>query len=142
MSTNNPTGNREKTDRDAPPIGETVTRDDRALQPTERRDDAGAADRAREQELRSKVTGLAPGRIVSAVLRGGYNPGQSPITRPAMVVSLAEVEIGVCNLQIFTDGENDRSVVGGRSDSSVVWVTAYQFSETGEPGTWHWPQRA
>jgi hypothetical protein len=117
----------EERKRNAPPP--THTREEKA--PTEIRD-------AALRELRSKLAGLAPGRIVHAVLRVPYNAGEAPITRPAIVVSLSQDVIGVVNLQIFTNGIDDARLFG---DQNVAWGPGYLFSETHEPGTWHWPER-
>src|SRR5688500_2645409 len=110
MSTDNPsgTGKAPETDRNAPPIGDTRTRDDVALPDTTQRrqapSDTESADLARDtQELRNACIGLAPGRIVAAVVRGQYPAGAAPVTRPAIVVSLTPKLVGVCNLQIFLD---------------------------------------
>ena len=94
---------------------------------------------APDQKLIEKLKGLAPGRIVRAVVRGPYQPGESTAVRPAIVVK-ADFQTGTVNLQIFTDGMNDRAITGGRGDG-VIWGVGYLFDadESRAPGTWHWP---
>jgi hypothetical protein len=81
-----------------------------------------------------------PGRIVRAVIRAPYQPGQAPVIRPAIVVAVNDPNLGLCNLQIFTDGGNDRALTAGES---IVWGVGYKFDAEGtrEPGSWHWPAR-
>ena len=129
----NPT-RRPENDPNAPPLPETNQRDEQAIAPTERRE------HTEDRELAKKIHGLAPGRMVRAVVRGAYNPGQPPVIRPAIVVDVTQLENGVCNLQIFTDGENDRPLLRGQS-ANLVWGVSYQYSETRDPGSWHWPDR-
>lgn len=84
--------------------------------------------------------------MVHYVLDLGTNRGTH---RPAVVVRVWRVngkpqESGLCNLQVFTDGNNDGL-------NSVEWKTSVVFDagdETAdairEPrrGTWHWIERA
>lgn len=93
------------------------------------------------------------GRMVRYVLRTGRAAGQS---RPAMVVRDWGHD-GRLNLHVFLDGDNDRGADGAPPiypvPASVAlpdggfsaytqltsWVTSAPYSETKEPGTWHWP---
>lgn len=77
------------------------------------------------------------GRIVHYVLSeqdGTYsqNVGQH---RPALIV---RVWSETCvQLQVFTDGKNDRADGAG-----LVWVTSVHPDENEKlPRTWHWPER-
>jgi hypothetical protein len=128
-------GQKRPEDRNAPPLPPTNQRDETAIAPTEKRGQS-----EENTALAKKVHGLAPGRMVRAVIRAPYNPGEPPVIRPAIVVDVAQVETGVCNLQIFTDGNNDRRLFAGLPHN-VVWGVSYQYSETREPGSWHWPDR-
>lgn len=87
--------------------------------------------------------GLTEGRIVHYVLPDGRSAGQ---IRPAIVVRVwrdVEPDLiaqGYCNLQVFTDGTNDydsEALAGTR----VLWATSIVHSDTGEPGTWHYPPK-
>jgi hypothetical protein len=72
------------------------------------------------------IEGLQLGRIVHYVTTQGV--------RAAVVVRVWDKGNGLCNLQLFLDGENDLSLPG--------WETSRLYSEAGEVGTWHWPPRA
>ncbi len=82
------------------------------------------------------MDGLTEGRIVHYVLNEGPSKGQH---RPAIVVRVWRYadgkppENGCCQLQVFTDGENDKL-------PSVMWKTSVVCGE-GE-GNWHWPEKA
>lgn len=90
------------------------------------------------------MKGLTEGRIVHFVMPNGEH-------RPAIVVrvwrEIASACEGYVNLQVFTDGSND--VLGSEQFTSfdaeairrgVLWKTSVCYSETKEPGTWHWPE--
>lgn len=81
------------------------------------------------------MEGLTEGRIVHYVLEGGRH-------RPAIVVMVCPkgwgYPDGAVQLQVFTDGSND----GKEYESGMVWRTSVQYSETQEPETWHWIERA
>ncbi len=92
------------------------------------------------------IEGLTEGRIVHYVLESGQH-------RPAIVVRDWKQENGLVNLQVFTDGWNDRFKVthlvrlGEQEtvisiDQNVVWRTSVYYSEAKEPGTWHWIEKA
>lgn len=65
------------------------------------------------------------GRIVHFVLKDGT-------ARPAIVIA-AHAD-GVCELHIFL-----RPI---ESLHNAEYVGAAEFSPTGRPGTWHWPDRS
>ncbi|MBW4478607.1 MAG: hypothetical protein KME54_17545 [Tolypothrix brevis GSE-NOS-MK-07-07A] len=80
--------------------------------------------------------GLTEGRIVHYVLPDGRNAGE---VRPAIVVRVWRdvapelIAKGYCNLQVFTDSTNDYE-----DGTRVLWATSKIYSDTNEPGTWHW----
>ncbi len=82
------------------------------------------------------MEGLTEGRIVHYVLPSGSH-------RPAIVVNawkhvVEYRESGRVNLQVFTDFKND----GEDYASGQYWATSVPYSETPEPGTWHWIEKA
>lgn len=80
------------------------------------------------------MEGLTPGRMVHYVVDGGDGMGEH---RPAVVVSLAEDgPEGAANLAVFVDLDKDRLPI------DTLWRPNVPFSETGEPATWHWIERA
>lgn len=82
------------------------------------------------------IPGLTEGRIVHYVLPDGYSAGQH---RPAIVVRVWEPgggPMGTCQLQVFTDGNND----GPGYASGIVWRTSVMYSAERKPYTWHWPE--
>lgn len=89
------------------------------------------------------MEGLTEGRIVHYVLNKGRNKGEH---RPAIVVKVWRdgegnpPENGVCQLQVFTDSDKD----GLFNDAlpPMMWETSVTHSETKEPGTWHWIEKA
>lgn len=85
------------------------------------------------------MDGLTEGRMVHYVLPHGRSQGEH---RPAIVVKLCPPEWnyheGTVQLQVFTDGTND----GEQYASGMCWATSVQYSESKEPGTWHWIERA
>ena len=100
------------------------------------------------------MEGLIEGRIVHYVLPNGRSKGEH---RPAIIVKVWESHRaqGTVNMQVFTDGENDglehhSSVrvpgndepIALRKSANTVWGTSVHYSETKEPGTWHWPEKA
>lgn len=89
------------------------------------------------------MDGLTEGRIVHYVLPNNDH-------RPAVVVRVWNKEEGYVNLQVFTDGSNDRyaypDVVGSILDDidrGIMWVTSvYPDLEDKKPNTWHWIEPA
>ncbi len=87
------------------------------------------------------IEGLAVGRIVHYVLESGRGEGDH---RPAIVVRDWKAENGLCQLQVFTDGLNDRflaDIHAPGESPNVIWRTSVHYSEEKESGTWHWPER-
>jgi hypothetical protein len=73
------------------------------------------------------------GRIVMYVPEGSHTPEahNSAKVLPAIIVRTWEetsYENDEVNLKVFTDGPTD------------TWRTSVPYSETKEPGTWHWPE--
>jgi hypothetical protein len=93
------------------------------------------------------IPGLVMGRMVYYVLDQPYSAGEAPVIRPAIVVQVWDRYAGTSNLQVITDGENDRKFIGeqrrfpGDTGPGFVWKTSVLYSEGREPGTWHWPPR-
>jgi hypothetical protein len=95
------------------------------------------------------MEGLTEGRIVHFVLAENEH-------RPAIVVKVWRVRLeeggelippenGCCNLQVFTDGTNDRyhkQHLPNGFESGIAWKTSVVYSESNEPGTWHWIEKA
>lgn len=90
------------------------------------------------------MEGLIEGRIVHYVLDEKEH-------RPAIVVKVwrnydgSVHEDGLCNLQVFTDGTNDRyhsDHLPAGFESGICWLTSRLYSEEPVPGTWHWIERA
>jgi hypothetical protein len=84
------------------------------------------------------MEGLIEGRIVHYVMPDGSTH------RPAMLVQVWNKEgeyAGMSNLQVFTDGTNDLRQ-GIQFGSCPAWIGSVYYSETKEPNTWHWPERA
>jgi hypothetical protein len=94
------------------------------------------------------MDGLTEGRIVHFVLAENEH-------RPAIVVKvwrnyneageLVPPDNGVSNLQVFTDGLNDRyhsEQLPQGFESGIAWKTSVLYSENKEPGTWHWIEKA
>ena len=64
--------------------------------------------------------------------------------RPAIVVTVWNKQIGLVNLQVFTDGFNDsKSETRNEFDQvqNECWKPSIHFSENQEPYTWHWPEK-
>ncbi len=80
---------------------------------------------------------IVVGRIVHYVLESGRSEGAH---RPAIIVRDLKQPHGLVQLQVFTDGLNDRYLlddhVAGESPN-VIWRTDVRYSEKPEPGTWH-----
>lgn len=77
------------------------------------------------------IDGCAVGRIVHFVMPSGEH-------RPAVIVKVWNVwnkETGLVNLQVFTDGANDKMEHG------TNWETSVEYSEAKLCRTWHWPER-
>lgn len=93
------------------------------------------------------IEGLIPGRPVHYVLDRPYSAGEAHEIRPAIIVRVWDRFAGTSNLQVFTDGSNDRKFTGetrrfpGDTGDNIVWKTSIRYSEGREPGTWHWPPR-
>lgn len=89
------------------------------------------------------MDGLTEGRIVHYVLPNNEH-------RPAIVVKVWNKEEGYINLQVFTDGSNDRYAYPNTAgnilndiDHGVMWVTSIYPDLAGKkPGTWHWIEKA
>lgn len=97
------------------------------------------------------MDGLIEGRIVHFVMPNGEH-------RPAIVTKVWDHEgaTGTSNLNVFTDYSNDvpykqdeiekmRNGFGIDPDQvrhGHIWRTSIRYSETPEPGTWHWIERA
>lgn len=73
------------------------------------------------------VDGIKVGDIVGYVLHEGRSEGE---VRPAIVVRIWNDTIGLVQLQVFTDSENDGL-------SSVYWATSIHYDATADIGTWH-----
>ena len=83
------------------------------------------------------MVGLTEGRMVHFVLDETEH-------RPAIVVKVwrkadgTPPDNGVCNLQVFTDGTNDRhhqEHLPNGFESGIAWVTSVLYSENKEPRT-------
>lgn len=88
------------------------------------------------------IEGLTIGRIVHYVYAESdvpQRPDAVGTEAPAIVVQDWREESGSVNLLVFADGTND---TGDASRGNVLWMTSREFSETPEPGKWHWPERA
>lgn len=85
------------------------------------------------------MDGLTEGRIVHYVLPDGVSKGEH---RPAIIVKVWNQETGCCNLSVFQDWSNDKAAPTGDGASGVFWATSRLYSETAEPGTWHWIEKA
>lgn len=96
-----------------------------------------------EKSSYQDMDGLTEGRIVHYILNEGKNKGAH---RPAMVVRVWRVsrdgvenappKNGVCQLQVFTDGDNDGL-------PAVMWKTSVINQALAiEPGTWHWVEQS
>jgi hypothetical protein len=81
---------------------------------------------------------LSIGRIVHFVTEEGTH-------KAAIVVAVSGNES--CNLQVFTDGNNEKGhyVVNDLARKnevpSIAWVTSVSYSEEPAARTWHWPER-
>ncbi len=88
------------------------------------------------------MEGLIEGRIVHFVMDSGYSKGEH---RPAIVVKVwrkadgSPPDNGCCNLQVVCDSDGPQSNDG---IGPLLWATSRVYSETHEPGTWHWVERA
>lgn len=86
---------------------------------------------------------ISIGRIVHYVLAEG-------VVRPAIVVQKWPDASG-CNLQVFSDGNNDDANVHehekasrgpGKTTRCVLWRTSVTEDPEGKRvGSWHWPTR-
>lgn len=90
------------------------------------------------------MDGLAVGRLVHYVLKGGRSEGDH---RPAIVVRNWVADgspqnvypEGYVNLVVFLDGYNDGTPTEvSNYGGTVAWATSVHYSEGLEPGTWHW----
>lgn len=81
---------------------------------------------------------ISVGRIVHFVTENGEH-------KAAIVVAAWGNDS--CNLQVFTDGNNERGhyivndLVRKGLIPESVWVTYISYSEEPKPRTWHWPER-
>ena len=77
------------------------------------------------------------GRIVHYVLstQDGTNSANVGHHRAPMIVRVWSDDC--VQLQVFTDGPNDRP-----DGTGLIWVTSVSFNDTEKlPRTWHWPER-
>lgn len=95
------------------------------------------------------MEGLTEGRMVHFVLDENEH-------RPAVIVkvwrkwgpdgkSLIAPDNGCSNLQVFTDGINDRyhaDHLPKGFEGGIAWKTSVLYSESKEPNTWHWIEQA
>ena len=83
----------------------------------------------------SKLDGLTEGRIVHYVLSEGPRQDEH---RPAIIVRVCDTTqgTGMCNLQVFNDGNNDVQ------PGAAHWVGSAYYDENKTPGTWHWVEKA
>lgn len=86
------------------------------------------------------VAGVMEGRIVHYVMLQEHTRNNQNEHRPAMIVNAhgGELPDGMVNLTVFIDGLND--VYTG--PSPTMSLGSVKYSESHEPGTWHWPERA
>ena len=93
------------------------------------------------------IPGLIEGRVVHYVLDDGRHKGQH---RPAIIVRVQRKSDNLpyagkwmhisytVQLLVFVDGSND--VPAGQPP--ILWKSSVHYSETHEPGTWHWIEKA
>ena len=96
------------------------------------------------------MDGLTEGRIVHYVMPNGQH-------RPAIVVQVWDYTgpSGTSNLQVFTDGPNDKPFTPAEKQKNIdfgidseqvahghLWRTSIMYSEEHTPGTWHWIEKA
>jgi hypothetical protein len=70
--------------------------------------------------------------------------------RPATVVRVwgqpeeGNLYSGMCNLVVTLDTPNDSSLMGidPHLQKDTIWRGSVYYSESPQPGTWHWPERA
>lgn len=84
---------------------------------------------------------LYQGMIVYYVMRDGAT------IRPAMIVRVVNLESKTCALQIFTDGDRDKDLLGEDEAQDVIWVSDVPFHgptprmleglDKMPPHTWH-----
>ena len=87
---------------------------------------------------------ISVGRLVRYVMTEGKHE-----ERPAVIVNTwghEYDESGDIQLQVFIDGSNDVGkdvslLTAGQLVGGTIWKTSVQYSETKQPGTWHWPTR-
>lgn len=109
---------------------------------------ADATPATEEAAAPEPIEGLIMGSTVHYVLDQPYGAGEAPVIRPATIVHVWDTISGCVNLQVFTDGSNDRKFTGidarrfpGDTGPGTVWKSSRLYSEGREPGTWHWPPR-
>jgi hypothetical protein len=81
-------------------------------------------------------------RVVHFVLPDGQH-------RPASVVRVwGQPEAGIqysgmCNIVVNLDTPNDYGVMGvdPTKEKDTIWRGSVYYSESPQPGTWHWPER-
>jgi hypothetical protein len=88
------------------------------------------------------LEGVTEGRMVHFVMADGEH-------RAAVIVNSWPtisnyVETGTVNLSVLLDGSNDHSKAGVAitADGMLGWATSVPYSETKEPRTWHWIEKA
>jgi hypothetical protein len=85
------------------------------------------------------IPGLSEGRAVHYVLSEGDLPESQKHCAgrhcAAIVVRVWSNYSGCSNLTVFPDHSNDGFA------GATYWALSRMYSETKEPGTWHWPER-
>ena len=92
------------------------------------------------------LAGLTEGRMVHYVMPNGKH-------RPAVIVRVWDRDHvnGCCNLSVFTDWTNDtpeydlegkQYILSEGAANGLMWQTSRLYSESKEPNTWHWIERA
>jgi hypothetical protein len=88
--------------------------------------------------MTTNTTAIEGDRVLY-VLAEGRNKGE---VRGAIVTkSWSRATAGVVNLTVFTDFSND-FYTDQKGCDGLLWRTSVSYSETKEPGTWHWPSEA
>lgn len=77
---------------------------------------------------------LFEGALVHYVLPADSNhPGEN---RPGWIVKIWNKQHPfTSNLVVLIDGYNDYAIT---PTQTTIWVTSRNYSESKEPGTWHW----
>lgn len=79
------------------------------------------------------IPGLIEGRNVHYVIpEGQKNAGQH---RAAIICRVWDNDTGLCNLNVFWDGNND-------DQADEPWLGSIYYSAEPKPNTWHFMERA